>query len=182
MSEQPRIRERYDQEVRQRLQEDLEIGNPMAVPRLVKIVINMGVGEGSGDIKILDKAEAELSIITGQKPLRTRARKSVAAFKIREGMPIGCMVTLRATMMWEFFDRLVNIVLPRVRDFRGLPEKGFDGSGNYTIGLQDQLVFPEVDYTKVDSVRGMNITLVTTAANDQAAKRLLEEMGFPFRR
>jgi large subunit ribosomal protein L5 len=140
------------------------------------------VGEGSRDIKVLEAAEAELALIAGQKPLRTRARKSVAAFKIREGMPIGCMVTLRATKMWEFYDRLVNIVLPRVRDFRGLPEKGFDGFGNYTIGLKDQLVFPEVDYTKVNTITGMNITLVTTASNDQAAKRLLEEMGFPFRR
>jgi large subunit ribosomal protein L5 len=182
MPEQPRLKEQYHQEIRPRVQEELGISNPMAVPRLQKIIVNMGVGEGSRDIKLLDAAEAELTLITGQKPLRTKARISVAAFKIREGMPVGCKVTLRGDRMWEFFDRLVNITLPRVRDFRGLPEKGFDGMGNYTLGLKDQLVFPEIDYTKVDHIRGMNITLVTSATNDADARKMLEEMKFPFAR
>lgn len=182
MPEQPRIKERYQQEIRPRLQEDLGITNPMAVPRLEKIIVNMGVGEGSRDSKLLDSAEEDLALITGQKPLRTKARISVAAFKIREGMPVGCKVTLRGDRMWEFYDRLVNITLPRVRDFRGLPEKGFDGMGNYTLGLKDQLVFPEIDYTKVDNIRGMNITLVTSATNDADARKMLEEMSFPFAR
>jgi large subunit ribosomal protein L5 len=140
----------------------------------------MGVGEASRDVKLMDGAVRDLTIITGQKPIVCKARKSIANFKIREGMPIGCKVTMRGRRMWEFFDRLVNVALPRVRDFRGVSDKGFDGAGNYTLGLRDQLVFAEIDYSKVDAVRGMNITLVTSAANDEGARALLAEMGFPF--
>ncbi len=156
--------------------------NPMAVPKLEKVVINMGLGEATQNIKILDAGVEQLAVITGQRPVVTRARKSVAGFKVRAGMPVGCFVTLRGDQMYEFFDRLVNIVFPRVRDFRGLPTKFFDGRGNYTLGIQDQLIFPEVDYTKVEKIKGMNITIVTTAKSDEEAKKLLEMLGFPFRR
>lgn len=155
--------------------------NSMAVPRLKKITVNIGMGEASQNIKLLDVAVQELGQITGQKPVITRAKKSIANFKIRKGMPIGCMVTLRGERMYEFLDRLSNIVLPRVRDFKGLPGNSFDGRGNYTLGLKDQLVFPEIDYTRVDKIKGMNITLTTTAKSDEEGRELLKLMGVPFR-
>ena len=153
----------------------------MAIPKLHKIVVNIGVGEATQNIKLLDAATQELALITGQKPVPHRARKSIAAFKLRQGMPIGCSVTLRGRRMYEFLDRLLNITLPRVRDFRGLSTKAFDGRGNYTIGIRDQLVFPEIDYAKVDKTRGMNITLVTDAKTDEEARSLLRQLGVPFR-
>lgn len=178
----PRLKVRFDEELQPRLMEELDYDNPMAVPRLVKIVVNMGVGDAAQDIKELDRAVEELEMITGQHPAVRRARKSIANFKIREGMPVGAMVTLRGTRMYEFLDRLITIVLPRVRDFRGLDPRSFDGRGNYTVGLKDQLIFPEVDYTKVDKVRGMNVTICTTADTDEEARALLDGLGIPFRR
>ena len=160
---------------------ELELKNPMAVPRLHKVVINMGVGEATQNAKVLDPAVNELGQITGQKPVVTRAKKSIAAFKVRENMPIGAMVTLRGDRMYEFMDRLLNIALPRVRDFRGLSTKSFDGRGNYTLGLHDQLIFPEIDYAKVDKMKGMNVTIVTTARNDNEGRTLLKHLGMPFR-
>ena len=156
---------------------EFELKNPMAVPHLHKIVVNMGVGEATQNAKVLDPAVNELGQITGQKPVVTRAKKSIAAFKVREGMPIGAMVTLRGDRMYEFFDRLVNVVLPRVRDFRGVSTKSFDGRGNYTLGLHDQLIFPEIDYAKVDKLKGMNVTIVTTARNDDQARVAVEASG-----
>ncbi len=179
--ERPRLRARFEKEIAPSLQKELELKNPMAVPRLHKIVVNMGVGEATQNAKLLDPAVQELGQITGQKPVITRARKSIAAFKVRAGMPIGAMVTLRGDRMYEFFDRLVNIALPRVRDFRGVSTKSFDGRGNYTLGLHDQLVFPEIDYSKVDKLKGMNVTIVTTAGSDDQARALLRHMGMPFR-
>lgn len=176
-----RLLERYKKEIIKELQEELGIDNPMAVPRLEKIVINMGVGDAIQNIKLLDAAKVELSLITGQYPAVGRAKKSISAFKLRKGQPIACYVTLRKKRMYEFFDRLVNIVLPRVRDFRGVSPHSFDGRGNYTLGLKDQLVFPEIDYTKVERPRGMNITIVTTARNDKEAYALLKKLGMPFR-
>jgi large subunit ribosomal protein L5 len=176
-----RLKERYNSEIRGQLQEELGVSNPMAVPRLLKIVVNVGVGRATQDIKELDRAVDELAVITGQKPSIRRARKSVASFRLREGMPIGAKVTLRGNRMFEFLDRLVSIVLPRVRDFRGVPRDSFDGRGNYTMGLKDQLIFPEVDYTKVDRVRGMNVTICTTADTDEQARALLQGLGMPFR-
>jgi large subunit ribosomal protein L5 len=160
---------------------EFELDNPMAVPHLHKIVVNMGVGEATQNAKVLDPAVNELGQITGQRPVVTKAKKSIAAFKVRAGMPIGAMVTLRGDRMYEFFDRLVNIVLPRVRDFRGVSTKAFDGRGNYTIGLHDQLIFPEIDYAKVDKLKGMNVTIVTTARDDNQARALLKHLGMPFR-
>jgi len=182
MSAQPRLKEIYETQVRPKIKYDLGIENPMAIPSLVKIVVNMGIGEASKDAKLIEGAVRDLTTITGQKPLVCKARKSIANFKLREGMPIGCKVTLRGRRMWEFYDRLVNVTLPRVRDFRGVSDKGFDGGGNYTVGLKDQLVFPEIDYSRVDHTRGMNITLVTTSTNDEGARALLAEMAFPFTR
>jgi large subunit ribosomal protein L5 len=179
--ETPRLKERFRKEVAPALMKEFELKNPMAVPHLHKIVVNMGVGEATQNAKILDPAITELSQITGQKPVVTRAKKSIAAFKVRAGMPIGGMVTLRGDRMYEFFDRLVNIVLPRVRDFRGVSTKSFDGRGNYTIGLHDQLIFPEIDYAKVDKLKGMNVTIVTTARDDAQARALLKHLGMPFR-
>jgi large subunit ribosomal protein L5 len=179
--ERPRLRTRFDKEVAPALLKELDLKNAMAVPRLNKIVVNMGVGEATQNSKILDPAVNELGQITGQKPVVTRARKSIAAFKVREGQSIGAMVTLRGDRMYEFFDRLVNIVLPRVRDFRGVSTKSFDGRGNYTLGLHDQLIFPEISYEKVDKQKGMNVTIVTTAANDNQARTLLRHLGMPFR-
>jgi large subunit ribosomal protein L5 len=179
--EKPRLRARFEKEVAPALLKELELKNPMAVPRLHKIVVNMGVGEATQNAKVLDPAVNELGQITGQKPVVTRAKKSIAAFKVRQGQSIGAMVTLRGDRMYEFFDRLVNIVLPRVRDFRGVSSKSFDGRGNYTIGLHDQLIFPEISYEKVDKLKGMNVTIVTTAANDSQARSLLKHMGMPFR-
>jgi large subunit ribosomal protein L5 len=179
--ERPRLRAKFEKEVAPVLLKELELKNPMAVPRLHKIVVNMGVGEATQNAKVLDPAVNELGQITGQKPVVTRAKKSIAAFKVRQGQSIGAMVTLRGDRMYEFFDRLVNIVLPRVRDFRGVSSKSFDGRGNYTIGLHDQLIFPEISYEKVDKLKGMNVTIVTTAANDNQARSLLKHMGMPFR-
>src|SRR5947207_13228528 len=160
---------------------EFDFKNPMAVPRLHKIVINMGVGEATQNAKVLDPAANELGQIAGQKPVITRARKSIAAFKVREGMPIGAMVTLRGDRMYEFFDRLVNVALPRVRDFRGVSTKSFDGRGNYTLGIRDQLIFPEIDYAKVDKLKGMNVSITTTARTDAEGQALLKAMGMPFR-
>jgi large subunit ribosomal protein L5 len=179
--ERPRLRTRFEKEVSVALMKDLDLKNPMAVPRLNKIVVNMGVGEATQNAKLIDPAVNELGQITGQKPVTTRAKKSIAAFKVREGMPIGAMVTLRGDRMYEFFDRLVSIVLPRVRDFKGVSTKSFDGRGNYTIGLHDQLIFPEIDYSKVDKLKGMNVTIVTTARSDDQARSLLKHLGMPFR-
>ena len=179
--ERPRLRARFEKEVAATLMKELELKNPMAVPRLNKIVVNMGVGEATQNAKLIDPAVNELGQIAGQKPVVTRAKKSIAAFKVREGMPIGAMVTLRGDRMYEFFDRLVSIVLPRVRDFRGVSTKSFDGRGNYTLGLHDQLIFPEIDYAKVDKLKGMNVTIVTTAQSDDQARTLLKHLGMPFR-
>jgi large subunit ribosomal protein L5 len=179
--ERPRLRSRFEKEVAPALLKELELKNVMAVPRLHKIVVNMGVGEATQNAKVLDPAVTELGQITGQKPVITKAKKSIAAFKVRAGQSIGAMVTLRGDRMYEFFDRLVNIVLPRVRDFRGVSTKSFDGRGNYTLGLHDQLIFPEIDYAKVDKLKGMNVTIVTTAANDNQARTLLKHLGMPFR-
>jgi large subunit ribosomal protein L5 len=179
--ERPRLRSKFEKEVAPVLLKDLELTNTMAVPRLNKIVVNMGMGEATQNSKILDPAVNELGLITGQKPIITKAKKSIAAFKVREGQAIGTMVTLRGDRMYEFFDRLVNIVLPRVRDFRGVSTKSFDGRGNYTLGLHDQLIFPEISYEKVDKQKGMNVTIVTTAANDNQARLLLKHLGMPFR-
>jgi len=176
-----RLYDRYQKEILPELQRELRIDNPMAVPKLVKIVVNMGVGDAIQNIKLLDTAKAELGLITGQLPAVGRAKKSISAFKLRKGVPIACYVTLRNRRMYEFFDRLVNIVLPRVRDFRGVAPNAFDGRGNYTLGLRDQLVFPEIDYTKVERSRGMNITIVTSARTNQEAFALLKKMGMPFR-
>jgi|TARA_B000000460_G_C21498222_1_gene385037 large subunit ribosomal protein L5 len=175
-----RLKERYRDDLQGQLQEELGLSNPMAVPKLLKIVVNVGVGRATQDIKELDRAVDELAAITGQKPSLRRARKSVASFRLREGMPIGAMVTLRGERMFEFLDRLISIVLPRVRDFRGVSRNAFDGRGNYTIGLKDQLIFPEVDYTQVDRVRGMNVTICTTAESDEPARALLQSLGIPF--
>jgi large subunit ribosomal protein L5 len=176
----PRLRRRYQDEVVPKLMQEFSIDNRMAVPRLEKISINMGLGEASRNIKILDEALEELTALAGQKPVMTRARKSIAAFKLREGMPIGARVTLRGTNMWDFLDRLISVALPRVRDFRGVSRKSFDGRGNYTLGVKDQLIFPEIDYNKVERTKGMNITITTTAGNDERALFLLRELGMPF--
>jgi large subunit ribosomal protein L5 len=179
--ERPRLRSKFDKEVAPALLKELELTNVMAVPRLNKIVVNMGVGEATQNSKILDPAVNELTQITGQRPITTKAKKSIAAFKVREGQSIGVMVTLRGDRMYEFLDRLVNIVLPRVRDFKGVSTKSFDGRGNFTLGLHDQLIFPEISYEKVDKQKGMNVTIVTTAANDNQARTLLKHLGMPFR-
>ena len=177
----PRFRQKYDGEVVTLLKDQLGLGNVMQVPRLEKIVVNMGVGDASQDAKLIDAAIEDLRVITGQMPRINRARKSVANFKIREGMSIGASVTMRGDRMWEFFDRLVTFAIPRIRDFRGLRVSGFDGRGNYSFGVTEQLIFPEIDYDQVVKVRGMDITLVTTAANDEQGKALLDAFGFPFR-
>ena len=176
-----RLLEKYKKEIASELQKELSIENIMAVPRLEKIVINIGVGEAIQNIKVLDSAKQELSLITGLWPAVGRAKKSISSFKLRKGHAIACYNTLRGKRMYEFFDRLVNIVLPRVRDFRGVSPRAFDGSGNYTLGLKDQLVFPEIDYTKVEKSRGMNITFVTSAETDEHARALLQKLGMPFR-
>ena len=176
-----RLQERYKKEIAPALAKEFSYKNTMQIPKLRKIVINIGVGEATQNIKLLDTAVAELGQITGQKPVTHRARKSIAQFKVREGQPIGCSVTLRGKRMYEFLDRLVSVSLPRVRDFRGLSSKAFEGRGNYTIGLKDQLIFPEIDYAKVDKTRGMNITLVTDAHTDEEARSLLKHLGIPYR-
>jgi large subunit ribosomal protein L5 len=176
-----RMQERYRKETVPALMKRFGWTNPMAVPKLKKITVNIGLGEASQNVKLLDTAAGELGQITGQKAMLTRAKKSIANFKIRKGMPIGCAVTLRGDRMYEFLDRLCNVVLPRVRDFKGLPPNAFDGRGNYTMGLKDQLVFPEIDYTRVDKIKGMNITLTTSARNDEEGRELLKLLGVPLR-
>ena len=177
----PRLKARYNDEIRADLQSSLALGNIMQVPGLVKIVVNMGVGEAARDSKIIDGAIRDLATITGQKPQVTKARKSIAQFKLREGQPIGAHSTLRGDRMWEFLDRLLSVALPRIRDFRGLSPKQFDGRGNYTFGLNEQVMFPEIDQDKIDRVRGMDVTVVTTATNDEEGRALLRALGFPFK-
>ena len=176
-----RLRERYEKDVAPALRKEFGYKNVMAVPKIEKIVVNMGLGEATQNAKIIDAGADEVARITGQKPVTTRAKKSIAQFKVRKGMPIGAMVTLRGERMWEFLDRLVSVALPRVRDFRGVSPRGFDGRGNYTLGLKDQLLFPEIDYMKVDKARGMNISVVTTAKTDEESRKLLQLLGMPFR-
>ena len=176
-----RLKERYQKEVAPAVAKEFGITNPMAIPRVTKVVLNMGMGEAIANAKILDTAADELRAITGQKPVITKAKKSIASFKLRQGMPIGVMVTLRGERMYEFLDRLVSIALPRVRDFRGISPKAFDGRGNYTIGVREQLIFPEIDFNKVEKLRGMNITIITTARDDEQARALLKGLGMPFR-
>ncbi len=176
-----RIKDRYLKEAVPALRKEFGYTNIMAVPKIEKVVVNMGLGEATQNVKIIDTAHDELGRITGQKAVTTRAKKSIAAFKVRQGMPVGSMVTLRGARMWEFLDRLMNIALPRVRDFKGVSPRGFDGRGNFTLGLRDQLLFPEIDYLKVDKARGMNVSVVTTAKTDQEARRLLQLIGMPFR-
>jgi large subunit ribosomal protein L5 len=176
-----RFRDKYLTEIRPAIAKELGVTNAMAIPRLEKIVINMGLGEATQNVKIMDPLVADLASIAGQKPIVTKAKKSIAQFKVREGMPIGAMVTLRGDKMYEFLDRLITIALPRVRDFRGVSSKSFDGRGNYTLGLRDQLIFAEIDYAKVDKLKGMNVTIVTTAADDNGARALLKGFGMPFR-
>ena len=176
-----RLRQHYTKTVVPALTKEFGYKNVMAVPKLAKISVNIGLGEATQNAKLMDGAVAELGQIAGQKPVVTKARKSIAAFKLREGMSIGCMVTLRGDRMYEFFDRLVNVALPRVRDFRGVSTKSFDGRGNYTLGIREQLIFPEIDYAKVDKLKGMNVTIVTTAASDNQARSLLKHLGMPFR-
>jgi large subunit ribosomal protein L5 len=178
----PRLRARYDDEFKDRLKEQLGLSNPMEVPRLTKIVVNIGVGRATQQASLLEGAVTDLRLITGQKPLVTKAKKSIAGFKLREGNAIGVKVTLRGDRMWEFFDRLITLAIPRIRDFRGLDPDGFDGAGNYNFGVTEQLIFPEIDYDKVDTVRGMNITIVTTARSNEEGKALLDAFNFPFRR
>lgn len=176
-----RLKDFYINEVVKELSEANSYKNAMEVPKIVKIVVNMGLGEAIQNVKIIDSAVAELEAITGQKPIVTKARKSIATFKLRKGMPIGCCVTLRRERMYEFLDRLVNVALPRVRDFRGITSKSFDGRGNFALGLKEQIIFPEIDYDKIDKIRGMNIAIVTTAKTDEEARQLLKLMGMPFK-
>jgi large subunit ribosomal protein L5 len=176
-----RMRDRYEKEVAPALKKEFGYANVMAIPRIQKVVVNMGLGDATQNAKIVDTGADELGRITGQKPVITRAKKSIAQFKVRKGMPIGTMVTLRGERMWEFLDRLIAVALPRVRDFRGVSPRGFDGRGNYTLGLKDQLLFPEIDYMKVDKARGMNISVVTTARTDEESRKLLQLLGMPFR-
>jgi large subunit ribosomal protein L5 len=177
----PRLKERFDQEIRVRLKEEFSYSSPMKVPRIQKITLNMGVGDAKVNARVLDKATEELTIIAGQRAQITRAKKSIAGFKIREGMPIGTKVTLRGARMWEFLDRLVSIALPRIRDFRGLSPASFDGRGNYSLGIREQIIFPEIDYDDVETIRGLDVTITTTADSDEEALALLRELGLPFR-
>jgi large subunit ribosomal protein L5 len=181
-AEQPRLKQRYESEMRGALRTELGLGNVMQVPRLEKIVLNCGVGQAVAQQSLLDGAVADLTVITGQKPVVTRAKKSIAGFKLREGQAIGAKVTLRGARMWEFYDRLVSLAIPRIRDFRGMNPDSFDGRGNYTFGVTEQLIFPEIDYDKIDTVRGMDITIVTTGRTDDEGRALLRALGFPFRR
>ncbi len=176
-----RLREKYTNELKAAIQKELGLKNTMAVPRIEKVVINMGLGEATQNNKILDPLVSDLAQITGQKPVMTKAKKSIAQFKVREGQSIGAMVTLRGESMFEFLDRLISVALPRVRDFKGVSSKSFDGRGNYTLGLRDQLIFPEIDYSKVEKLKGMNVTIVTTAKDDNSARVLLKHFGMPFR-
>ncbi|MDJ0781926.1 MAG: 50S ribosomal protein L5 [Desulfosarcinaceae bacterium] len=175
------LKERYETEIAPQLQEQFSFKNPYQIPRLEKIVLNMGLGEAIQNMKILDTAVEELKAIAGQKPVITRAKKSIAAFKLREGMPIGCMVTLRRKQMWDFLNKLVNIALPRVRDFRGISGKAFDGNGNYSLGIKEHIIFPEIDYDKIDKIKGLNVSIVTTAKTDEEGKALLKLLGMPFK-
>ena len=177
-----RLKEFYNETVAPALKEEFAYSNPMQVPSITKIVVNMGVGEASQNAKLMDGALADMTAITGQKPVVTRSRKSIANFKLRDGMPVGCRVTLRGERMWEFFDRLVNIALPRIRDFKGLSPKSFDGRGNYTLGIREQIIFPEIEYDKVDKVRGMDITICTSAKTNDEGRALLREFSMPFRK
>jgi large subunit ribosomal protein L5 len=176
-----RLKERYQKEVVPALMEEFRFKNVMQAPRLQKIVVNVGLGQATQNVKVIDAAVAEITQITGQKPVVTKARKSIATFKLRRGMPIGCMVTLRGEKMWEFLDRLLNVALPRVRDFRGVSPKAFDGRGNYSLGIREQIIFPEINYDKVERISGMNITINTSARNDEEARSLLQRLGMPFR-
>ena len=176
-----RLKEKYKNEIAPAIAKEFDIKNPMAIPKIEKIIVNMGLGEGISNAKILDTAAEELRAITGQKPVVTKAKKSIAAFKLRQGMSIGAMVTLRGERMYEFLDRLISVALPRVRDFRGISNKAFDGRGNYTLGVREQLIFPEIDFNKVDKTRGMNISIVTTAKTDEQGRALLKSLGMPFR-
>jgi large subunit ribosomal protein L5 len=178
----PRLKERYSSEIAPKLRTDLALDNTMQIPRLDKIVVNMGLGEANNDRKVVDEAASELALITGQKAKVNRARKSIAGFKLREGTPVGVSVTVRGDRMWEFFDRLLAVAIPRVRDFRGLDPRSFDGRGNYTFGVNEQLIFPEIDFDDVSATRGMDITICTTAETDEQGRALLESFGFPFRR
>jgi large subunit ribosomal protein L5 len=175
------LKERYEKEVAPKLQEQFGFKNPYQIPRLEKIVLNMGLGEAIQNMKILDTAVEELKAIAGQKPIITRAKKSIAAFKLREGMPIGCMVTLRRQRMWDFLNKLVNIALPRVRDFRGISGKAFDGNGNYSLGIKEHIIFPEIDYDKIDKIKGLNVSIVTSAKTDEEGKAMLKLLGMPFK-
>ena len=176
-----RLKEKYNKEIAPQIAKEFDIKNPMAIPRIEKIIVNMGMGEAISNSKILDVAVEELKVITGQKPVVTKAKKSIASFKLRQGMSIGTMVTLRGERMYEFLDRLISVALPRVRDFRGISGKAFDGRGNYTLGIREQLIFPEIDFNKVDKTRGMNISIVTTAKTDEQSRALLKALGMPFR-
>jgi large subunit ribosomal protein L5 len=176
-----RLSETYHKDLKPALTKEFSYKSPMEVPQLKKIILNMGLGEAIQNIKVLDTAMEELALIAGQRPIVTRARKSIASFKLREGMPIGCMVTLRRERMYDFFDKLVNVALPRVRDFRGLSDRSFDGRGNYTLGIKEHIIFPEIDYDKIDKIKGLNITIVTSAKTDEEGKSLLKMMGMPFR-
>jgi large subunit ribosomal protein L5 len=178
----PRLAEKYRKEIVSRLQKEFGYKNVMEVPRIVKIVVNAGVGDAKQDYKLMESAVSEMETITGQHPMVKRARKSVAGFKVRSGMPVGCSVTLRGARMWEFLDRMISLALPRIKDFQGVSPKGFDGRGNYNLGLREQLIFPEIDYDKVARVRGMNVTIVSTAKTDEEAMSLLRELGMPFSR
>ncbi|MFH1529784.1 MAG: 50S ribosomal protein L5 [Pseudomonadota bacterium] len=178
----PRLKDIYQNEIVPKLKEEFGIENPMAIPRLTKIVLNMGLGEAIQNAALIESSQREMAAITGQKPVVTKAKRSIAGFKLREGMSVGCTVTLRRDRMWEFLDRLVNLALPRVRDFRGVSPKGFDGRGNFTMGVKEQIIFPEIDYDKVQKIKGMNITVVTTAKKDDEARALLKHLGMPFRK
>ncbi|MEZ4750175.1 MAG: 50S ribosomal protein L5 [Bdellovibrionota bacterium] len=178
----PRILEKFEKEVAPQLLQDFGLKNKMQAPKLTKILVSMCIKEAASDMKAMDRAMADVATITGQKPKLTRAKKAIANFKLREGVPLGCVSTLRGKRMWEFFDRLTNVALPRVRDFRGVPGKGFDGNGNYSLGLKDQILFPEINYDKVDKMRGMNITFVTSATTDEQGYALLDKLGMPFRK
>ena len=178
----PRLKDRYDSEIVPKLKDEFRFTNSMEVPRLTKVVLNMGLGEAIQNASLIEASQKELSAISGQKPVVTKAKRSIAGFKLREGMSVGCTVTLRRDRMWEFLDRLVNLALPRVRDFRGVSPKGFDGRGNFTMGIKEQIIFPEIDYDKVQKIKGMNITVVTTANKDDEARALLTHLGMPFRK
>ena len=176
----PRLKETYNKEVVPAMMKEFNYSNRMQVPRLEKVVLNIGVGEAVREVKVLDAATRDLAAISGQKPIVTKAKKSIATYKLREGMPIGVKVTLRGAMMYEFFDRLVNFSVPRIRDFKGLSDRSFDGRGNYTLGVREQIIFPEIDYDRIDKIRGLNITIATSASNDEEAKSLLKHLGMPF--